>query len=346
MEGLGAWQSIIKTANPIRHIHVSNQNHFGFVHLHAEMMQVEAMGYVVIARELGKVLLKKIHDAKNIDLICPASVNNININSAYAEVTLTREDKKENIKSKLLIVADGTQSKLRELLNVTVETKDYQQTAIVTNVTPGQPHKDTAYERFTETGPLALLPLTQQRCAVVFTTKTQDAEYYLDITDKDFLSSLQKRFGRRLGTFQHIGKRKSYPIKQVFTNEQINNRVVILGNAAHTIHPNGAQGFNLGLRDVAGLAELLIPALRAGKDPGDRILLEKYLAFREQDQKRTLCLTDGLASLFYNELPHKVIARNAGMMLTNITPPLKKLLMRKAMGLYGKQPSLVRSIPL
>jgi 2-octaprenyl-6-methoxyphenol hydroxylase len=346
LNGLGIWQSIKKSANPIQRVHISNQKHFGFVHLHADMMQVTALGYVVIARELGQVLLKKIKQAKNIDMFCPASVKDINVLSDHATVTISKNNKTDTVKCKLIIVADGTQSKLRDLLDIKAEVKDYQQTAIVTNITLSQPHQNTAFERFTESGPLALLPLTKQRCAVVFTVNSQNAEHYLEMEDDKFLQTLQSRFGRRLGNFQRIGARKTYPIKQVNVNEPVMDRVAVLGNAAHTLHPNGAQGFNLGLRDVAGLAEILIPTIRAEKDPGHRILLENYLELRAQDQKRIMCFTDGLASLFYNELPHKVIARNTGMLFANMIPPLKRSLMRRAMGLYGKQPALVRGVIL
>jgi 2-octaprenyl-6-methoxyphenol hydroxylase len=344
LDGLDIWQSVKKSANPIRRVHVSNQKHFGFVRLHAD--KVAALGYVVIARDLGQVLLKKIEETKNIDLVCPASVKDINVFSDHVNVTISKKNNTDTIKSKLVIVADGAQSKLRDLLGIETEKKDYQQTAIVSNITPNQPHQDTAYERFMESGPLALLPLTKQRCVVVFTVNSNNAEQYMKMGDDKFLQALQSRFGRRLGEFRRIGARKSYPIKQVNINEPVMDRVVVLGNAAHTLHPNGAQGFNLGLRDVAGLAEILVPAIRTENDPGDRILLENYLALRAQDQKRVMRFTDGLASLFYSELPHKVIARNLGMLSTNMIPPLKKYFMRRAMGLYGKQPALVRGVPL
>lgn len=346
LRALGLWQSVKDSANPIKHIHVSNQHHFGFVHLHAETVNVKALGYVVIARDLGRALLNEIQNRHNIDFICPASVQDINMKADHAQVSISRNNKTEELNCKLVVVADGSQSKLRDLLGLETEIHDFNQTAIVSNVTPGRPHQDTAWERFTTSGPLAVLPLTKNRCAVVFTVNTGDTEKYLDCEDNYFLQALQDRFGNRLGRFQHVGARKSYPIKKIELKNPVQDRVIFLGNAAHTLHPNGAQGFNLGLRDVAGLAEILVPAIRNGKDPGDYLLLDNYLDLRQRDQKRVMCFTDGLASLFYNDLPHKILARNTGMLITNIFPPLKKAIMRGAMGLHGKQPALVRGVPI
>jgi len=191
-----------------------------------------------------------------------------------------------------------------------------------------------------------LLPLPEQRCAVVFTVNTQDAGHYSEMDDDGFMICLQSRFGRRLGKFQRIGARKSYPVKLVSVREQVRERLVILGNSSHTLHPNGAQGFNLALRDVAGLAEVLIPALRANKDLGERQLLNTYAAARQNDQQCVMQFSDGLATLFYNELPHKVFIRNAGMLFMDMSPPLKRSFLRRAMGIYGRQPSLVRGLAL
>jgi len=344
LAGLGLWDKLCST--PIRHVHVSDRKHFGFVRLHAEMLHIPALGYVVTARELGRVLLDRLDMTDNIEFFCPATVDAVRIEPACAKVIVNIDGVTRTLTSQLVIAADGTHSRSRELLGITVQIKDYGQTAIVTNVTPEIPHHDTAYERFTESGPLALLPLPDQRCAVVFTVNTCDAGHYLQMDDYTFTNCLQRRFGRRLGRFQHIGARKSYPIKMISAYEQVRDRVVILGNSAHTLHPNGAQGFNLCLRDVAGLAEILIPALSENKDVGEQELLNIYLAARQKDQRHVMRFSHGLATLFYNELPHKVLVRNAGMLLTDMVPIIKRSFLRQAMGLYGRQPSLVRGLAL
>jgi 2-octaprenyl-6-methoxyphenol hydroxylase len=344
LQQLGLWDAISATANPIAHVHVSDQYHFGFVRLHAERLHVPALGHVVLARELGQVLMGRISATKNIDFICPAQVSDVVIHADKAEVTLLRDDTTSTITAQLVIAADGSHSPVRKMLGINADFKDYGQTAIVTNVTPGKPHHNTAWERFTKQGPLALLPFTENRCVAVFTVVSESAEHYMNMSDDDFLASLQTRFGRRLGNFKKPGKRKSYPMQFIIAQEQVRERVVILGNAAHTLHPNGAQGFNLCLRDIAGLAEILLPAIRAGSDPGSRHLLNRYHELRQPDQNRITKFTDGLASMFYNDLPHKILFRNTGMLLMDTCPSLKQSFALRAMGLYGKQPAMVRGI--
>ena len=344
LQQLGLWNAISTTANPIEHVHVSDQHHLGFVRLHAERMSLPALGHVVLARELGLVLMDRINATSNIDFICPAQVNDIVIHPEQAEVTLLRDGKVSTITAQLVIAADGSHSAVRKILNIKTDFRDYGQTAIVTNVTPGKPHQNTAYERFTSQGPLALLPFTENRCVVVFTVASESADHYLHMSDDEFLAALQTRFGRRLGKFQKPGKRKSYPMQLIIAQEQVRERLVILGNAAHTLHPNGAQGFNLCLRDIAGLAEILMPAIRAGNDLGRRQLLNRYHELRQPDQNRITKFTDGLALLFYNDLPHKVWFRNAGMLLMDTCPSLKQSFALRAMGLHGKQPAMVRGV--
>jgi 2-octaprenyl-6-methoxyphenol hydroxylase len=344
LAGLGLWDAISKTANPIEHVHVSDQHHFGFVRLHAEPMQLPALGHVVLARELGKVLMDRISSADNIDFVCPAQVQRVAIHPERVEVTVLENGTTSALTAQLLVAADGAHSPVRNMLGIRTDFRDYGQTAIVTNVTPGKPHRNTAFERFTAQGPLALLPFTENRCVVVFTVASASAGHYLHMQEDEFLVALQTRFGRRLGTFRKLGKRKSYPMQYIIAQEQVRERLVVLGNAAHTLHPNGAQGFNLCLRDIAGLAEIVLPAIRAGGDPGSRVLLQRYQELRQPDQQQVIKFTDGLASLFYNDLPHKVLVRNAGMLLLDTCPALKKSFALRGMGLHGRQPALVRGL--
>ena len=339
LEGLSLWPSLAPAATPIEHIHVSDRGRFGFVRLHAADMGQPALGYVVPARELGRALLQGVSDAPNVDFLCPARVAAAQPGAEGVRLQLQDADPVAGLHCRLLVVADGTRSPLRESLGIPVATRDYYQAAIVATVTPQRPHRNWAYERFTDTGPLALLPLKDWRCVLVHAVPAGEARAWMELGDEEFLARAEARFGRRLGRLLKVGTRKSYPLLKVEAQAQVQGRVLLLGNAAHTLHPNGAQGFNLGLRDVAGLAEHLAAA--AHTDPGARHLLEDYVASRRADQRRILRFSDGLATLFYNNHPAKILLRDTGMLLTDLLPGLKKEIMRLGMGMAGRQPALV-----
>ena len=304
-------------------------------------MSVPALGYIVLARELGKAFMQNIKVADNISLLCPGYVTHVEISDSSTSVTLNIDGVEKVITSKLLVAADGADSGLRTMLGIKATVEDYEQVAIVSNVIPERPHNDTAYEPFTESGPLALLPHSEHRCVLVFTVAASEAVKYLQMEDQCFLDVLLERFGHRLGKFSKLGQRKSYPVMMLQAEEQIKHRAVILGNAAHVVHPNGAQGFNLGLRDAVALAETIITAEENDQDIGELPILEVYLERRLEDQKRVLFFTDRLAKIFYNNEPLKIIMRNLAMLSTDLTPPLKHRFARSAMGFWGSQPSLV-----
>jgi len=344
LQKVDVWQQVSASACAIKQIHVSDRGHFGCVRLHAADLNVDALGHVVIARELGQVLMQKISKASNIDLICPAEVSEILVEYSGISVDLAGVGETKKLSAKLLVAADGSYSKIRQQLGIATLVKDYQQTAIVTNVTMERPHQNTAYERFTDTGPIALLPLDNHRCVLVYTVPATEVEHYLQLEQDAFLALLGRRFGRRLGRFCKVGSIKQYPLKLIESQEQVSSRVVLLGNSAHTIHPNGAQGFNLCLRDVAALSEHLIVALKDGNDIGDRKILDNYLTSRESDQRRVMQFSDRLTRLFYNRNFSKILLRNTGMLLTDIIPSIKRELIRHAMGIAGQQPAMVSGI--
>ncbi|HSR62264.1 MAG TPA: FAD-dependent monooxygenase, partial [Gammaproteobacteria bacterium] len=234
--GLGLWDKLSGSANPIRQVHVSDRGHFGFTRLHADSLYLPALGYVVIARDLGRVLIERLQESRHVDYLSPVTVNDIRPGAKRMQVVIDSDGQSDTLNGRLVVAADGTNSTIRAILGIGASVKDYGQTAIVTNITPGKPHADTAYERFTENGPLAFLPLTGQRCVVVYSVKTADAETFLGMDDREYIARLQSRFGWRLGRLQHPGMRKSYPIRQLVAHEQIRNRLVVLGNSAHTVH--------------------------------------------------------------------------------------------------------------
>jgi 2-octaprenyl-6-methoxyphenol hydroxylase len=340
LDAIDIWKNLLDKAIPIRHIHVSDRGKFGFVRLHASDLHIDAMGYVVTAREIGKLLVQKISSIENIDYQCPKKVSGIEISDNW--VSLGFSDDTSDLRSlrcKLLVAADGSNSCLRDEISVPAFTKDYEQSAIVSNITMDKDHENTAYERFTSDGPLALLPMSLSRFVSVNCVKSRKLDAYMKMDDEKYVKVLQEISGKRAGKIVKIGK-------LIRIESQFQGRTVFLGNAAHTIHPNGAQGFNLGLRDVAALAEVLLKHSNNCQDPGISQLLSDYVSLREQDQNKVIDFTDTIASLFYNDGMFNGIVRNIGMNILNMVPVLKNSFAKQAMGLGGKQPGLVRGLRL
>ena len=327
---LGVWPQLAEHANPIEHIHVSHRGHFGVVHLDAERLDLSALGYVVPALRLGRALLAQLQAADNIDFICPATLRELVQTPTEVRVTLDMQGAEQTLAAPLLVGADGSESRVRRLCDIGTTSKDYGQTAIVSTVRPRQPHRNTAYERFTADGPFALLPLRDGRCVSVCCLATDAIEALMAQSDRDYGVTLAARFGGRLGGFSDIGERRSYPLRLVQSEQQQAGRVLLLGNSVHTLHPNAAQGFNLGLHDATALAERL---RRHAGDPGDPGLLAAYLRQRGPVQRRVVRFTDSLAWLFYE--PHTFIGplRTLGMLGLELLPPLQRLLVQRAAGL-------------
>jgi len=344
LNAINVWPAVTANAVPVKHIHISDRGKFGFVRLHATDAGLPALGYVVVARELGRALVEKMASLDNVDYICPAQVTDISPGPDNVEMGLKSGEQSRTVSCRLLVAADGSDSLIRDKLGIPAEVRDYGQTAIVSNISTTLDHANTAYERFTRNGPLALLPLPDGRSVSIFTVVSSEKAAYLEMDDKEYLGVLEQTFGRRLGRFLAVGKRKAYPLRLVRSARQHQERVVLVGNAAHTLHPNGAQGYNLGLRDVAGLAEVIIKAVQQQSDPGREASLEAYLNSRSDDQARTVRCTDNLADLFYNDDTFKAAGRNLGMLLLDTCLPLKIRFIQAATGLYGRQPGLVRGL--
>ncbi len=342
LEAIGVWPQIQASVNSIKKIHVSEQGRFAFTHLDAAETEASELGYVVVARSLGQALHRQLSAYANITLVCPAELKQFDRNESDMSVEISRAGTVETIKTGLLVGADGTHSLVRRLSAINTRQRDFKQTAIVANVTTQRPNQATAYERFTTHGPVALLPIDKNRSVLVFTVNKENAERYLTLPDKQFIEHVEMEFGRRLGRIEQIGQRRSYPLLFVEALEQYQEQLVLLGNAAHTLHPNAAQGFNLALRDVAGLAECIFAAIQKGLDIDDVSILKKYIDLRHDDQQRVMHFTNRLASGFYNDFPLLVPARNMAMLMLDVLPDLKTTFIEQAMGLAGLQPRFVR----
>ena len=344
LETIGVWDSL--GSEPIRHIHVSDRGHFGFTRLDHRDHGIDALGYVATGHALGKALFDQLDSLPHVSVFCPAKLLEFTVDESQVHVEIEREGQTVTLSAQLLVAADGVNSMVRERLGIDVREWAYGQSAVISNLVPGIPPKGIAYERFTDAGPMAMLPLTAGRYGLVWTVADDELEHVMALTDKQFLKQVQERFGNRLGRFQRAGVRSSYPLRLLQAKAHIKPRVALIGNAAHAVHPITGQGFNLGIRDVAVLADVLAEARDQGKDVGALSVLEKYADWRKRDQQAVALMTDGLVRLFTNPLLPVRLARNMGMLGLDVAPTLKHFVTRQFMGLNGRLPRLSRGLSL
>jgi len=342
-EAMGLWGDILAAATPIAHIHVSDRGRFGFAHIDALEQGVEALGYVVINRVLGGVLQRSLDDVANLDIVCPARIVAAKLGPDDAVVTVDQEGAQRDLTCELLVAADGSNSAVRSMIGITANQVSYEQRAVIGNLLPELPMTNHAYERFTEHGPLAILPVAEGRAGFVWNVRERDAERVLGLSDEEFLAELQQTFGNRLGTFSRVGKRASYPLSLSKALRLTAQRAVLVGNSAHGLHPAAAQGFNLGLRDVAALCDCIADSR---DDVGDAELLSRYAKWRRSDQKKLVRFTNGLVRLFGHSAGPVKSLRNLGMLGFDLIPGVRKTFARHTMGLAGRLPRLSRGVPL
>lgn len=345
LDGIGVWSAIEPEATPIRQVHVSERGRFGIARLSAHDYGVPALGYVVPNRVLGAALAAFLATRNNVELLCPATVNDLTQDERGVRVNATLDGAPRTFSAGLLVAADGARSRIREQLGIGARVWEYGQSAIIVNVTPEHHHQHIAYERFTSDGPVALLPLAE-RCAVVCTVPTAQADDLLALDDADFLAHLQARFGKRMGILGKAGARQQYPLALVRAQTQVRGRVVIAGNAAHSLHPIAGQGFNLSLRDTAALAEVIATGVRDGQGIDATRALRDYEHWRVRDQRATVAFTDALARLFGNPLAAVKLGRGLGLVGLELLPFAKHELARHTMGLAGRLPRLARGLKL
>ncbi len=329
LQTLGAWSSLKSEAMAINDIHVSDKGHYGKARLQASDYDVSALGYVCEIQAIGNSLLTPLHGMDNVDILAPESIANINWQRDLVEVALKSG---KSIEAKLLLGCDGGHSLCRAQANIDVHESDYQQVAIIANVSTQIPHKGRAFERFSDSGPVALLPMTDNRSSLVWTVKQDEVDAIMGLDDQGFAKALQNYFGDWLGTFTQVGKRFAYDLKLVQAHQSTHHRMALLGNASHTLHPIAGQGFNLGMRDVQVLAEILSQALKQGDDIGSYRVLRQYAEQRQGDHQQTITLTNSLVHLFSNQYLPLVVGRGIGLKVLNYVPALKSLLAQKTMG--------------
>lgn len=334
---LDVWQDIAINACAIEKIDISDRGHYGKARLEAKEHSVSALGYVIEMALIGKGLLKKLADKSNVHWFCPDSINDINWQDKNDISQVCIELSSDvYLQTNLLLGCDGVKSPCRQLAGIKVSHSDYQQVALIANVTTEKPHQNKAFERFTEFGPIAMLPLSElsgkSRCSLVWTMSAAQSEDILALNEDEFKEKLELAFGSWLGAITQVGKRDVYPLVLLQAQQQTYHRMALIGNASHTIHPIAGQGFNLGLRDVKSIADLVKNALKNNSDIGSFSLLNNYEQQRQQDQNQVILLTDSLVTLFANDLPPLVAGRNLGLKVMNYFTPLKNTLVNKLMG--------------
>lgn len=340
LTALGVWSRVQAQATPIRRIHVSRRGEFGAARLDAARHGVEAFGAVLPARELGNGLLGQLAACRELVRCAPAQLTAIAPLPQGITATLATAEGERTLTPRLLVGADGTNSFVRAALGIETHNVDYSQTAFVATVMPQATLDGCAYERFTASGPVAVLPLANRRAGVVLTVPAAETAAVAALDDAGFVALLHDRFGYRLGRFTRPGRRVSYPLRRVQAMRLTAPRSVLVGNAAQTVHPIGAQGFNLGLRDALTLAELLIGAARAGTDPGAPELLADYAAARREDREGTIALSDTLARWTADELPALKVLRSCALVALDRIAPLQHAFVRRGMGFRGVVPRL------
>jgi len=332
---LGLWDALQQHATPILQVHITEQGSFGKARLLAEQEKVESFGQVIENAWLGRVLLTQVRQQPLIELIDGVQVTSLTQDAEHAYITASRGEEQLQLQAKLVIAADGRDSFCRQALGIGVSEHDYDQVAIVTTVQTSKPHQHVGFERFSPLGPLALLPLPgEYRRSVVWPVKKGTEQEWLgEENDQHFLDALQQTYGDRAGKFQKTGKRFSYPLSQVLAEKQAVGRVVLMGNAAHTIHPVAGQGFNLCMRDAYVLLRYLEAQQAAGADIGEPNMLLEYEQARLKDQQRVIKFCDSVVRGFSNQNPMLKLLRNTGLIAFDLIPGIKPLVATYAMGL-------------
>lgn len=340
LKKLGLEKDLYSVAAPIKTIHVSDQGHCGFARIDADECGVAALGAVIENWQLGQTLNQAISKQALIDYHAPAKVIDIEQAENHATLRIELNDGTQEVKAGLVVLADGARSPLRQRLYIDAQVNDYQKSAIICNLTTQLPHQNCAYERFTQDGPLALLPLTKNRMALVWSKPSKEAQALVELDEAEFAQQLEEAFGARLGKITKVGTRKSFPLIQLKAETLFRGRCVLIGNAAQSLHPIAGQGFNLGLRDVAELTEILASVKELVADSGESLaqqlgayqVLRQYQESRQSDREQTLWVTESLARLFSNPWLPMSIARNLLLKAMDVAPMGKGIFANQAMG--------------
>jgi 2-octaprenyl-6-methoxyphenol hydroxylase len=328
LDQLGVWVRLEPFTTPIAHVHVSQQGYLGLTLIHADELDVPALGYSIRASDLGQQLWQAVYEQPAIKCLCPAKLLDFQQDDLGVTVQIDYEGQSQTLRTDCLVGADGTHSQVRKTLGLALQQNDYQAWAILAQVETEKPHQGWAFERFTSDGPVALLPLKTHSHKLVYVTPDEGYADLMALSDAEFIQAFEQKMGARFGRYHSISPRVGYPLQETYVNKVVQGRVVLMGNASHTQHPVAAQGLNLGLRDVedffsglsAGLVNLVNPQR-----------LADYERQRQQDHRKVMGLTDGLIRVFEHPSPLVGHARGLAMMALQLMPKLKRRLAKFSM---------------
>lgn len=335
-EGIDLWQELGDAVSAIHEIQVSDRGRLGSVEINRDEQNVEALGYVVENKLLGQALNARLNESKKINLLCPALVSSVKATAKGMQLGLNYGSAETIIDASLVVLADGGKSPVCEQLGITQSVERYDQHALIANIVFEKPHQHIAFERFTDTGPLAVLPLQsidgKNRGSLVWTLSVEQAQQYAELGE-ELLPLLQERFGYKLGKILEIGESFVYPLSLSVAKEQVRPGLALLGNVAHTLHPVAGQGLNLALRDARALVDVLIGARERGLALGEMNVLLEYVARQEADQAITTQFTHNITKLFSSNNEAKVWLRKFGLVAIELMPTLRRGIADRMMGL-------------
>lgn len=347
LEGAGVWKHMADQAGPMLDIRIADQFSPLFVHYdHTELAvdgQHRPFGWILDNKDMRRALFARVAELPGLIHLAPATAIAVTRNRSGASVTLADG---RVVRAKLVIGADGRKSLAREGAGIKVRRWSYDQSAIICTIRHSEPNKGIAVEHFMPNGPFAVLPMTENRCSIIWSEKRSLVQTYLDLPDDQFIEELSRRSGGYLGEITLATRREAWPLSVLLAERFIAERLALIGEAAHAIHPIAGQGLNLGLRDVAALAEVIVDAHRLGLDVGGPEVLARFQRWRRFDTVLLAAVCDGLVHLFSNNIPPIRLARDLGMGLVNRLPPVKRFFMKHAMGVVGDLPRMIRGQPL
>jgi 2-octaprenyl-6-methoxyphenol hydroxylase len=344
LRGIGLWSMLDAHAAPIEEIRVSDGDSRLFLHYDHEQVGGNPLGYIIENRFIRRALYARLAALPSVTLLAPAHA--VRVDRSGDGVSAALADGR-TIRARLAIAADGRESPTRKAAGIGVMRWSYHQTGIVCSIAHDKPHRGMAHERFLPAGPFAVLPLPDSesgghRSSIVWTERDALVPAMMALSDTQFAQEIAHRFGDSLGPMAVAGPRWAYPLSLLQADRYTDLRLALAGDAAHVMHPIAGQGFNLGLRDVAALAECVVDAHRLGLDIGGADVLERYERWRRFDTMALLAVTDGLVRLFSNDVAPVRLARDIGLGIVQQLPGLKRFFMRHAMGVVGDLPRLVR----